>query len=412
MRFRLAFALTAIPTAIGAYLAACSPPDNLEDLCGWLGDTNNCYRKFAQEVTDRCGVVVNADTPPNDPAQPSPRHGTFLKRDKLDLCVFDSAAGGRVVFDPPLDIAEFPVKTASFAIINADATLCGAGAVGNDGAFAISIESNPPIPDGGTGDAGAVDCSSELQTCGGTFSVTSITERELIDTKCPNGETHRFNRLQLAKCDGDQQIEQDYDQLMPRAEILSSAGAVGVNGFVRFRVVYPPSMIPMPTDEKYPLSGEPPVVVEYFECSVPGASSTCTNAQKDPDETDVDCGVICGKGCADTKYCAINADCASRNCAKNEPGDLVCQPNPNCKNGTHDDGEGDVDCGLICNNACGECKTCIFHDDCSSGSVCVLDTDGVKKCRADVDAGACTMPDAGGGGAGGAGGAGGSGGTP
>ena len=117
MRLRLAFALTALPIAIGSYLVACQSEQEIEDLCGWLGDPNNCYRALSQDIGAQCGVTVDpATTPPADPNNPSPRHGTFLKRDKLDLCVLD--ATGQVIFDPPLDITQFPVTTASFASSN------------------------------------------------------------------------------------------------------------------------------------------------------------------------------------------------------------------------------------------------------------------------------------------------------
>ncbi len=152
MRLRLALALSALPIIVASYLVACTSEAKIEDLCGWLGDAENCYRTFATDVNAQCGAFVMASTPPNDSAQPSPRHGNFLKRDKLDLCVFDSLGGGQVIFDPPLDVAMFPVTTASFAIRNGDGTVCGAGAVGLDGAFAISINSAQALA--GAGGAG------------------------------------------------------------------------------------------------------------------------------------------------------------------------------------------------------------------------------------------------------------------
>ncbi len=310
MRFRLAFALTVIPTVLGAYLAACSSDDNLEDLCGWLGDENNCYRTFAADIGTQCGALFT--TPPASPDQ-SIRVGYFIKRDKLDLCVLDGQEGGQILFDPPLDTNLFPVTTAAFAFITGEGKLCGAGAIGADGAMAVSVEPSPALPDGGTDGGDPVDCTTPEQICGGSFSVTPVTERELVNTKCPSGETHRFNRLQLSKC-------ADVAQLFPRAEIESNAGGIGIDGYVTFRVIYPPT--------EGALSGAAPKTIEYFTCMIPSAPETCANDIQDDGEPTKDCGSICKKGCADGSLCFVDLDCASKDCSPDATGIRVCQASP------------------------------------------------------------------------------------
>ena len=245
MRFRLAFALTAITTALGAYLAACSSEDKLEDLCGWLGDANNCYRQFYADITTTCGTKGLG----------SGRDGSFLKRDKLDTCVLDGPEGGQVIFDPPLDVADFPITTGSFAMIRGDGTVCGAAAFGADGAMALSIEPVSisaegivtPLGDGGLPDSGTSCIDSTDPICGGSFSVKPVTEREIVDVTCSTAtrnESHRFNRLQRAKCDGtidNAPDETNVAALFPRAEFESNAGGVALEGYVLFRAYFPPA---------------------------------------------------------------------------------------------------------------------------------------------------------------------------
>jgi hypothetical protein len=292
MRLRLGLALLALPGALASYLAACSSEQPIEDLCGWLGDENNCYRKFAEEIGAQCGTA----------GLDSAKLGYFLKRDRLDICVFKD--GGQVIFDPPLDVAKFPVETAGFAILDDQATLCGAWAMGLDGAFAASVASVPSVPDGGTcekdggtSDGGVAPPGSEI--CGGAFSARPVTARELVDTQCPSGESHHFNRLQLARCP-------EVDQLFPRAEIESNAGSINIDGFVRFRVYYPPAT--------GALENANPEVVEYFNCIVPGALPTCQNGVVDPDEADKDCGALCPTKCKAGLRCRVPIDCESGNC--------------------------------------------------------------------------------------------------
>jgi hypothetical protein len=360
MRLRLALAaLSAFPVALASYLVGCSSELPLENLCGWIGDQNNCYRDFARQVGPACGNAGEGSAP----------LGFFLARDKLDICVLGQ--GGQIVFDPPLDLAQFPLTTASFKLMDEQGNVCGAASFARDGAMSITVESVPPVKeggrcetDGGTSDAGPAPGS---QLCGGTFSVKPVTERELVDTSCPGGETHHFNRLQLSKCS-------EYDQLFPKAEVESNPGGVGVDGFVKFRIFYPPTT--------GALENAPAKVIEYFECVIPGGEATCANNEQDPNEPDVDCGAVCPNRCAVGQKCQIAIDCMSQTCQLSPLGMRVCQPNPNCGNMMKDPAEGDVDCGMVCNNPCSLGDRCNVTGDCLTDAICTPDASGVRVCTA------------------------------
>jgi len=321
MRLRLAFALSALPIAVATYLVACSSSQPPEDLCGWLGDEANCYRRLYADIDSTCGKKGKGTA----------RDGSFLKRDKLDICILDDAEGGQIIFDPPLEIDQFPITTASFAMLRGDGTLCGAGAIGPDGAMGIAIASVSidegtgivtPLEDGGLPDSGTTCFNTEQPICGGSFSMKPVTERELIDTKCSiasGDESHRFNREQLAKCDGinlDKQVdtkEEKLAQLFPTAEFESNAGGVNLEGYVLFRVSFPP------VNDK-DLNGQDPEVIEYFKCRIPSAPSTCANGVQDEGEPETDCGVLCGIGCCADSLCYVNTDCDSNVCAATDGG--------------------------------------------------------------------------------------------
>lgn len=120
---------------------------------------------------------------------------------------------------------------------------------------------------------------------------------------------------------------------------------------------------------------------------------TCGNASKDPNETDVDCGGVCGAcalggACVAAGDCQSGLSCSTGHCRRPVGGEcsagadctsLVCQDDvcrvAACGNGLPDTGETDVDCG---GNACGACldgASCVADSDCGSG-VC-----GENVCR-------------------------------
>ncbi len=90
--------------------------------------------------------------------------------------------------------------------------------------------------------------------------------------------------------------------------------------------------------------------------------TSCTNGIKDGDETDVDCGGSCTAKCPDTKDCTKSTDCQSGVCTNQK-----CVPAPaTCSNGQKDGQETDVDCGDGC-PACADGKDCLHGTDCQSG---------------------------------------------
>ncbi len=387
MRSRFLFLLSALPLAfVATNFVACGAPPKLDDLCGWLGDPNNCYRELAAEAPGQCGAFGV------DQQASTGRFSKLADRTNLELCVFDK--GGNVRFDPPLDVSTFPLKSASFVITNKNGTGCGAGSFGPNGAFTITIDPSPAVAEGS-------ECvESDAQICGGTFALTPGSGKNFSVT-CPSSTSFEFSFEQTATCDetkanGGLEGEQDLDQLIPRAELISNPGSVGVDGFVKFRVHY---SLAAPENES--LSGKELSVVEYFNCIIPGAQGTCANKVIDEGEADIDCGLACQKGCADMANCEFPQDCESGYCAKDMAGIFKCQKNPNCMSGVKDDFETDVDCGGTQCAACADGLACVENGDCTSNN-CVN-----KLCTVASGSGA-----GGAGGSGGAGGAGGAGGGP
>ncbi len=107
------------------------------------------------------------------------------------------------------------------------------------------------------------------------------------------------------------------------------------------------------------------LVCEGEVCTEKGVTPVdlCANNQKDANETDVDCGGSSGcTACEAGKACNENSDC--------QPG-LACINNvcgvDTCTNGQKDANESDVDCGA--NSGCKRCTTdqhCSSNDDCES----------------------------------------------
>ncbi len=258
----------------------CSSARQVENLCAWLADPNNCYQSFFNDIESSCGARGRGSAPA----------GGFLSRDALDICVL--SAGGQVIFDPPLEIGSFPLTTAAFKIINPDGSTCGTGSYsGSDYLFSIGIEPNPA-------DAGA-DADPETTVTGGTFSTVYGGEGSTFDVNCADGvESHHFDSVEANKCP-------DVADKLPRAELETNAGGIELVGHVIFRVIYPA-----------PVTGvsEDPEVIEYFDCTVPGAPKPCANGVQDGLESDVDCGGNCTL-CEAGSKCNTNADCVSDNCA-------------------------------------------------------------------------------------------------
>jgi hypothetical protein len=292
LRRRTAYALTAVPFAVALLVYGCSaaePP--VENLCNWLADSNNCYRAFFRDVEPRaCGGIGPGSAP----------KGSFLARDKLDVCVLDG--GGQVLFDPPPTVDQFPLQTTSFKLISADGTECGTGSYQSLYGFSISVDPYPPPSAASPTDAGAADGGTAGPVIqGGAYSQVKAPSQDLIDTTCPSGEAHHFDLVQGDKCP-------QYAGVMPRAELESSAGGIDpVAGYVRFRVYFPPA-------DTSDVANAPGTVVEYFDCAVPPAPKPCVDGVQDGTETDVDCGGTCPAQCAAGQKCLTNADCQTGLC--------------------------------------------------------------------------------------------------
>jgi hypothetical protein len=286
MRRRIACALVAVPFSLVLHAAGCSSSDEppIESVCGWLHDPGNCYRKFYGDVAERPCGKTGAGTAPK---------GSFLTRDKLDVCVLDG--GGQVLFDPPLTIDQFPVQSVGFKIVNADGSQCGAGSYRSAWEFSIGV--SPVVaPDGGNLPAGVTRAIA-----GGTYTQARVPDSDLVDTSCPNGETHRFNLFETVKC-------ASLGQLMPHGEIESNAGGIDpIGGYVRFRAYFPPT-------DGNAMESRSPVVVEYFDCAVPPAPKPCVDGVQDGTETDVDCGGTCAAKCGTDQKCLRDEDCQSGSC--------------------------------------------------------------------------------------------------
>ena len=115
----------------------------------------------------------------------------------------------------------------------------------------------------------------------------------------------------------------------------------------------------------------------------------CTDAVKNGDESDVDCGGGTCAACPDGDACGVAADCQSGVCTTG-----VCQA-PTCTDAVKNGTETGKDCGGSC-DPCGPGEGCVVDGDCigdqCSGAVCVPTcTDAVKNANeTDVDCGGPT----------------------
>lgn len=102
-----------------------------------------------------------------------------------------------------------------------------------------------------------------------------------------------------------------------------------------------------------------------LSCTASGfcAAPKCLNGLKDPGEGDVDCGGVCEK-CSSGKSCAFGAQCASGVCSNG-----TCAA-PTCSDGVKNGAETGADCGGPDCPACPVDSPCSAHSDCQS-NVCV-----------------------------------------
>ena len=121
-------------------------------------------------------------------------------------------------------------------------------------------------------------------------------------------------------------------------------------------------------------------------------STMCLDQTRDGTETDIDCGGPSCPACGPGKACLAAADCQSDVCSG---APALCQP-PSCGDAQKNGDETDVDCGGACPSGCGAGQGCASDTDCTGGacsaSLCQSScTDGEKH-------GAETGVDCGGGG--------------
>jgi hypothetical protein len=102
-------------------------------------------------------------------------------------------------------------------------------------------------------------------------------------------------------------------------------------------------------------------------------TKTCGNGAKDGDETDVDCGEVCGVACSLQAGCSTAADCVSQQC---NAVTHVCTEGP-CADGIKNNQETDIDCG-----GGGSCAKCEVHATCSLPTDCFTDhCDANSRCE-------------------------------
>ena len=129
--------------------------------------------------------------------------------------------------------------------------------------------------------------------------------------------------------------------------------------------------------------------------------ASCSDKIMNGDETDVDCGGSCSTNCADLKKCKVAADCASGVCNLTK---LICDT-PTCTDAVKNGNETDQDCGGGTCPACADGKQCKASTDCTSKTCDTSVTPSVCKAVAtscndmtkngletDIDCGGGTCP--------------------
>ncbi|UQA62965.1 hypothetical protein [Polyangium aurulentum] len=95
------------------------------------------------------------------------------------------------------------------------------------------------------------------------------------------------------------------------------------------------------------------------------AAPSCNDGVKNASETDVDCGGGQCPACPIGESCQVNGDCTTNLC---NPNTNVCAPLPTCDDGTKNQDETDVDCGGATCKDCADGEGCMAASDCVSGN--------------------------------------------
>ncbi len=124
---------------------------------------------------------------------------------------------------------------------------------------------------------------------------------------------------------------------------------------------------------------------------------TCSDGVQNQDETDIDCGGVCGATCQVDEGCDDANDCLTQSCDATSG---LCVPSA-CNDGVMNGQETDIDCGGPTCDSCDDGKDCLENSDCDSlscpaSNTCVTETctDGIMNGdETDTDCGGGTCPD-------------------
>ena len=120
-------------------------------------------------------------------------------------------------------------------------------------------------------------------------------------------------------------------------------------------------------------------------CDTDGSCVSCHDQMKNGGETDVDCGGIMCSKCGIGQACNANTDCATENCGTSgQCEEKITEPviPDTCTNGQKDDNESDVDCGGSCGQ-CGQDRICNEDADCKSWKCVASSGSAEKVCAGD-----------------------------
>jgi len=326
--------------AVGLAAAAihgCSSEDPFESVCLWVADPDNCYRKFREDSVSNGETCkpIGDPSPVNlvDPTNPNgTSNGSFLGRDKLDVCLI--AGGGQVVFDPPIDLANYPPSplaepiTYKMSFKRPNGSDCGSATYASPHGFSFTINAPPDAGLMATGDAGTSDAGA--LTAYGSYTQVIEPGRDAFDATCTTGESHHFNLSEAEGAvgteDGGTQSQCPvFAQLVPHAALVINPGGIGLPGGVSFTIYWPPTEVTYPSDALEQTGAAlQPVAATYFNCAIAAAPRPCEDGARDLDETDVDCGGAelsagCPARCAAGLACQVGTDCKSGKCTK-----MVC----------------------------------------------------------------------------------------
>jgi hypothetical protein len=239
MRFRTLLAACLLPLAATGAVYGCSGEPAPEDLCAWLQNPEavNCVSQFHDDLKDKCGAIDIATVT-----------GTFGTRTALDICVLTSK-GGSVVFDPPVDLVQFPpLIPTTMKFVNADGSACGEVSYLSNLSWSLKIDA-PVSGTGGAGGGGSTSSTgggdNESHYTHGTISVSN-TREQTIQVSCPApnvvpdgelgmAETHIFNTNQVLASTESNGCPQ-YADILPQAIFELDPGGVARGGPLRPKI--------------------------------------------------------------------------------------------------------------------------------------------------------------------------------